>query len=113
MTNPTYLGNAAFPPASGYTNASGLGIQRTPLRSNVVHVGNTSVQTDQTVSFGTYSDARFQEHRRGCARRTSSSSSAGHLQRTAHQLAALERGHGKGQHGRHRTSQAGGTSRWS
>ncbi|MBK9074866.1 MAG: tail fiber domain-containing protein [Flavobacteriales bacterium] len=63
MTNSTYLGNAAFPPASGYTNAMGLGYNARPSGSNVVHVGNTSVQTIKgQVSFGTYSDARFKRN---------------------------------------------------
>ena len=63
MTNSTFLGNAAFPTASGYTNTMGLGYNARPTASNVVHVGNTSVQTIKgQVSFGTYSDARFKRN---------------------------------------------------
>lgn len=60
MTNSTYLGNAAFPVATGYTNAMGLGYNARPDGSNKVHVGNTSITSIRgQVGFTTYSDGRF------------------------------------------------------
>ncbi|MBL7985001.1 MAG: tail fiber domain-containing protein [Flavobacteriales bacterium] len=63
MTNSTYLGWQAFPLASGYTNAMGLGYNARPDASNRVHVGNTSIQSIRgQVGFSTYSDARYKKN---------------------------------------------------
>lgn len=60
MTNSTYLGYAAFPVATGYTNAMGLGYNARPDGSNRIHVGNTSITSIKgQVGFTTYSDGRF------------------------------------------------------
>jgi len=63
MTNSTYLGNAAFPLASGYSNAMGLGYNARPTANNTVHVGNTSIGSIKgQVGFTTFSDARYKQN---------------------------------------------------
>ena len=63
MSNSTYVGYAAYPLASGYDNAMGLGYNARPTGNNVVHIGNTSIQSIKgQVGFTTYSDARYKKN---------------------------------------------------
>jgi trimeric autotransporter adhesin len=63
FSNGTFVGCAAYPSTSGYSNIMGLGYNARPGGNNYVAIGNTSVSTIAgQVSFSTYSDRRFKKN---------------------------------------------------
>ncbi|MBL8012117.1 MAG: tail fiber domain-containing protein [Flavobacteriales bacterium] len=59
----TYVGYRAYPSTDGFENAMGLGYNARPNGDNVVHIGNTSIQSIKgQVGFGTFSDARYKKN---------------------------------------------------